>query len=237
MNAIGCSPLGSFKTGDPKSADELVSGGGKKPATLPGSKEGSLLPRTRAEPRSPYGMRRNLSGKAKFGVEPKIPQGIQGMKDRIEQNLFIENTREQPLFKPSLPDGWGQRLIFPDKKRNFFPRNHPFSSFPDRFTPPSCPPVFPEIFASLYTLKDDRIYIRLNADKVFARWSWIIHRPSTIPFFSGELAQECVDQGQLGWISIAGLTSTRAATLITGKGNCLSRSNRSGRATLCSGTP
>ena len=136
----------------------LVSGGGKKPATLPGSKEvESLADDKGLNPEVLMEWCRNLSGKAKFGEwNRKFPKESKGWKDRIEQNRnFIENTRELANFSsPSLPDGWKvSGHSFPDKKAEFLsPKPSFFIPSPDRFGATVLPARFPEIFARPFTL-------------------------------------------------------------------------------------
>ena len=141
-----------------KSADELVSGGGKTPVTLPGFKEVESFAKEKGlNPEVLMEWCRNLSGKAKLGEwNRKFPKESKGWKDRIEQEVkFIENTRELANFSNPPYPMVGRSVVTPSliEKRNFFPRNHRFSSLPPAgLGPPSCPTVFPETFAPPFTL-------------------------------------------------------------------------------------
>ena len=214
-----------------KSADELVSGGGKTPVTLPGFKEVESFAKEKAlNPEVLMEWCRNLSGKAKLGEwNRKFPKESKGWKDRIEQEVkFIENTRELANFSnPSLPDGWKvSGHSFPDRKAEFLsPKPSFFISSPGRFGATVLPDRFSgNLRSPLYVLEADRIYIRLNADKVFVRLvldNFHMAKYNSL-LFRGTLHKNASTKGQLGWISISGLNKYKGHKgylEITGKGN------------------
>ena len=224
--------LGAFKPSDYlKSANELLSGGGKTPSTLPGSKEVESLAADRGlNPEVLLEWCRNLSGKAKLGEwNRKFTKESKGWKDRIDQDLkFVENTRELALFSsPSLPDGWKvSGHSFPDVKTEFLsPKPSFLISSPDRFGATVLPNRFSgNLRSPLYVLEEDRIYIRLKAEKVFVRL--VLDNFHMAKFnsllFRGTLHKNASTKGQLSWLSISGLNKYKGHKgylEITGKGN------------------
>ena len=121
----------------------------------------------------------------------------------------------------------GRSVVTPSliEKRNFFLRNHRFSSLPRPvWGHRLARPFFRKSSLPLYVLEDDRIYIRLNADKVFVRLvldNFHMAKYNSL-LFRGTLHKNASTKGQLGWISISGLNKYKGHKgylEITGKGN------------------
>ena len=147
---------------------------GKEPATLPGFKEVESFAKEKGlNPEVLMEWCRNLSGKAKLGEwNRKFPKESKGWKDRIEQELkFIENTRELANFSSPPYPMVGRSVVTPFliKAEFLSPKPSFFISSPTGLGPPSCPTVFRKPSLAPLHSGDDRIYIRLNADKVFVR--------------------------------------------------------------------
>ena len=210
-------PLGlrAFKPSDYlRAADELLSGGGKKPATLPGSKEVQSLAGDKGlNPEVLMEWCRNLSGKAKLGDwNRKFTKESKAWKDRIEHDRnFIKNTRELSNFSsPSPSDDWKvSGHSFPAKKTEFLsPKPSFFIPSPDRFGATVLPNRFSgNLRSPLYVLEEDRIYVRLRAEKVFVRLvldNFHMAKYNSL-LFRGTLHKNASTKGQLSWLSVSGL--------------------------------
>lgn len=212
-------------------AEELLSGEGKNAALLPTSKEVAAFAVEKAlNPEVLMEWCRNLSGKAKLGEwNRKFTKESKSWKDRIDHDLnFIENTRELSNFSsPSLPGGWKvSGHSFPTDKRDFLsPKPSFLIPAPDRFASTALPNRFSgNLRSPLYTLEDDRIYVRLKAEKVFVRL--VLDNFHMAKFnsllFRGTLHKNASTKGQLNWLSVSGLNKYKGHKgylEITGKGN------------------
>ncbi len=193
--------------------DELFEALGNR-AALPGAKEVEALAGEKGlDSKILLEWCRNLSGKAKLGQwNQKFPKEAKGWKDRIlhEEN-FIKSTRKLADFStPLLPDGWKVTgYSFPSRKEGFLSPN--FTSFipsPDRFGSIVLPGRFSgNLRSPLYTLEEDRIYLRIRGEKVFVRLvidNFHMAKYNSL-LFRGTLHKNYSSKGQLSWLSVSGL--------------------------------